>query len=113
MTDHSPTTLMTGATGFMGHFVLRELLTRGRRVAAIVRPPLNESRARLRASIAKIGTDIEPFLSSGQLVLVEGALPGAMPEPAWGRTDDILSCAASLKIRANGDGEPARTNVEG
>jgi nucleoside-diphosphate-sugar epimerase len=46
-------------------------------------------------------------------VLIEGALPGAMPEPKWGRTDEILSCAASLKIRANGDGEPLRTNVEG
>jgi thioester reductase-like protein len=37
--EHARTILMTGATGFLGNFVLRDLLLLGRRVVAGLRPP--------------------------------------------------------------------------
>ena len=38
-TEHMPTILLTGATGFVGRRVLRELEARGRRVRCLVRNP--------------------------------------------------------------------------
>jgi len=104
---------MTGATGFLGQFVLRDLLARGLRLVVMVRPPLAGSAERLGRLMAEIGTDLEACLGRGQLILVEGALPEALPEPTWGRTWAILHCAASIKLFLNGDGDPFHTNVEG
>lgn len=107
------TTLFTGATGFLGHYILRDLLRQGERVVAVVRPPLDSSRARLGAMLQDIGLDMEAFLASGRLLLVPGSLPDDLPEPDWGRTDAILNCAASLDLFSNGNGEPFTTNVKG
>jgi nucleoside-diphosphate-sugar epimerase len=104
---------MTGATGLLGHFILRDLLGAGRRMVVMLRAPLAESSQRLARLLGNLGVDLAEPIGRGQLVLVEGALPGRLPEPSWGRTDEILSCAASLQLRSNGDGEPYRTNVEG
>jgi nucleoside-diphosphate-sugar epimerase len=109
----SETTLVTGATGFLGHYVLRDLLTKGERIVAVLRPPLADSSERLRGMMESIGLDPAGYLKRGQLVLVAGSLPNDLPEPDWGRTDAILSCAASLSLFANGSREPFTTNVEG
>jgi len=113
MRDDPRTTLMTGATGFLGSFVLRDLLSRGHRIVAMLRPPLGESRQRLSDLLGKIGLDAERCLETGQLSLVEGSLPDHLPEPVWGETDDILHNAASLELFANGNGDPFQTNVTG
>ena len=113
MRDDPCTTLMTGATGFLGSFVLRDLLSRGHRVVAMLRSPLGESRRRLLDLLGKLGLDAERYLETGQLSLAEGSLPDHLPEPVWGRTDDILHNAASLELFANGNGDPFRTNVTG
>ncbi len=107
------TLFMTGATGFLGQFVLRDLLARGVRLAVMVRPPRSGSSERLRRLMAEIGTDLDACLRQGQLILVEGVLPDTLPEPTWGRTYAILHCAASIKLFLNGDGDPFHTNVEG
>ena len=114
MTSDQPhTILMTGATGLLGHFVLRELLVRGRRVVAVVRPPLAEATRRLHEMMRRLGEDLSAFQDTGRFVFVEGALPDGLPEPDWGRTDTILHCAASLQLFSNGDGDPFRTNLAG
>jgi len=113
MTDHQPTTLMTGATGFLGQYVLKELLLRGRRVVAILRAPLQDSRRRLAGMLRPLGAEIDDYISSGQLILREGALPEDLPDGEWGPTDDILACAASLQLFSKGNGEPHRTNIDG
>src|SRR5205085_12375245 len=95
-----PTTFLPGASGFLGHYCLRDLLRRGRRVVAMLRPPLPDSACRLAGLLRDIGVEIEPLQACGQLVLVEGLLPHGLPEPRWGRTDDILNCAASLQLLA-------------
>jgi len=114
MAHHPSTTLLTGATGFLGHYVLRDLLLRGQRVVALLRPPLQSSAQRLHEMVAKIGFDSDAYIQSGQLVLCEGAMPDALPSAGhWGSTDDIVSCAASLQLFSNGNGEPFKTNVTG
>lgn len=114
MTDHQrPTTLLTGATGFLGHFILRELLARGRRVVVLVRPPAAESVRRLAAMMAPIGVDLAERIEHGDVVAAAGGLPGPLPEPDWGRTDEVLHCAASLQLFTNGTNDPFTTNVDG
>lgn len=104
---------MTGATGLLGHFILRDLLQRGRRIVAMLRPPLPDSKQRLSGLMRQLHFDLEHYVDCGQLVLVAGCLPHELPACNWGRTDDVLSCAASLQLFANGNEEPHKTNVVG
>ena len=104
---------MTGATGFLGNFVLRDLLSRERRIVVMLRPPLADSIQRLRMQMDQLGVDVEQYLEQDRLVFVEGQLPCELPESDWGRTDEILSCAASLQLFSNGNEEPHKTNVSG
>jgi nucleoside-diphosphate-sugar epimerase len=114
MTQPPSTTFLTGATGFLGHYVLRDLLLRGRRVVAMLRPPLPASARRLRDMALKIGIETSEYIDRGQLVYCEGALPDALPTGhPWGATIDLVSCAASLQLFSNGNGEPYHTNVTG
>lgn len=113
MKQHRPTTLMTGVTGFLGQYILRDLLARDRRVVALLRAPLADSRRRLAGLMRPLGVNIEEHIDAGRLILREGALPEDLPDGEWGPTDDIIACAASLQLFSNGNGEPYRTNVEG
>ncbi|NLX14864.1 MAG: NAD-dependent epimerase/dehydratase family protein [Phycisphaerales bacterium] len=108
-----PTIMMTGTTGFLGQYVLRDFLLRGRRVVAVLRPPLADALPRLTRMLEQIGIDLAPFVESGQFVPVEGSLPDRLPEPDWGPTEAVLHCAASLQLFSNGNGEPITTNLEG
>lgn len=108
-----PTTLLTGATGFLGQFILRDLLQRNRRVVALLRAPLQDTRHRLAGLLRQLNVEVEDYVKSGQLILREGALPDDLPDGHWGPTDDIVACAASLQLYSNGNGEPFKTNVEG
>ncbi|GJQ27617.1 MAG: hypothetical protein HBSAPP02_26490 [Phycisphaerae bacterium] len=113
MIDQSPTTFLTGATGFLGHYLLRDLLRSGRRMVVMLRAPLIESRERLTKLMRPLEIDLNEYIDADQLVLVAGALPDELPEPTWGRTDEIVACAACLQLLANGNQEPHRTNVLG
>lgn len=104
---------MTGVTGFLGNFVLRDLLTRGRRVVAMLRPPLVDSTQRLSRQMEQFNLNLAHYVEQDQLVIVEGQLPYELPESRWGQTDEILSCAASLQLFSNGNEEPHKTNVVG
>lgn len=105
-------TFMTGATGFLGNYLLRDLLRQGRRVTAMVREPVDESQARLAAGLKGVGVDIGEYLKVGTLQLVGGALPDSLPALS-SKPHDILSCAASLQLFTNGNDEPFKTNVMG
>lgn len=113
MSSSKRTILMTGATGFLGHFVLRDLLQKNFRVVALLRHPVAETAGRLRAMLSRLGVDSRAAEAGGQLLLQEGGLPDDLPESTWGETSEILSCAASLQLFSNGNGEPFRTNMLG
>jgi len=113
MSEYTSTTFLTGATGFLGHFILRDLLTRGRRVVSMLRSPFGESSRRLAVMLRRIGVDMARAIEQDRLVLVEGAMPDGLPRCDWGPTHEIVSCAASLQLLSNGNQEPYRTNIDG
>lgn len=108
-----PTTFLTGATGFLGQFLLRELLQRGRRVVVLLRPPAGDALRRLTALMHPLGVELERRIAAGDVVTVTGAIPDALPTPDWGRTDDVVHSAACLQLFQNGNAEPWKTNVDG
>jgi len=111
--DVSRTIFMTGATGFLGHYAVRNLLQSGHRLVVMLRSPLSESTERLTTLLEGIGLDAAACVAGGQLVPVAGELPDHLPECAWGTTDAILHCAANLQLLTNGSDEPYATNVSG
>lgn len=112
MSKDTCTTFMTGATGFLGNYLLRDLLLAGRTVTAMLREPLDKSQARLAERLRALDVELETYLENGALTLVAGSLPGSLPVLQT-QPDQILSCAASLQLYSNGNEEPFRTNVEG
>ena len=111
--EQQQTFFMTGATGFLGQYILCDLLARGQRVVAMLRSPLAESTQRLCRQTQAMNSPIDAYIASEQLLLVEGSLPNDLPTPTWGRTDAVVNCAASLQLFSNGNGDPFRTNVAG
>lgn len=103
---------MTGATGFLGNYLLRDLLRGGQTVTAMLREPLEQSQSRLTGNLLALDLDLAPHLADGSLTLVAGSLPDALPKLKT-KPDEILSCAASLQLYANGNDEPFKTNVQG
>jgi nucleoside-diphosphate-sugar epimerase len=104
---------MTGATGFLGQYILRDLLVRGQRVIAMLRGPVAESTPRLCKQMCDMCSPVEEYLGDGRLQIVEGCMPNQLPAITWGRTDAIVNCAASLQLFSNGNGDPFKTNVAG
>jgi nucleoside-diphosphate-sugar epimerase len=111
--DFLPATFFTGATGFLGQFVLRDLLVRGHRIVALVRGSLSDATVRLRNLLLPIGVDINEYIEQGRLRLVDGALPDSLPEGDLGPIDSVINCAASIQLFSNGNGDPFKTNVAG
>ena len=111
--DQPQTFFMTGATGFLGQFILRDLLVRGQRVVTMLRGSVVDATARLSKQMRDMGSPVEAYLQSGQLEIVEGSLPNELPQMTWGKTDAIVNCAASLQLFSNGRGDPFNTNVAG
>lgn len=111
--------LITGPTGLLGGYFLRDALLAGMRVAVLARPsgPI-DAWSRIEAQLR----DWESRL--GRLLPRPHVLEGECSQPMLGLDDDsirwirdncdsVLHCAASLRFRETADGEPSRTNVEG
>lgn len=111
--------LLTGATGLVGRYVLRKLLVRQRPVAVLVRQgKLSSARDRMEAVLqhgeAVLGRSLpRPVVLESDLR--EPGLGLAPADERWitGHCDRVLHSAASMVFKAQGDGEPDRTNVEG
>lgn len=95
---------VTGGTGFLGRFVIAELLERGATVHALVRPA---SADRLRAIADRLG-------AGERLLPVTGSLeePGLVAEPFAAPVDHLLHLAAIYDMDADPEAI-ARANVEG
>jgi nucleoside-diphosphate-sugar epimerase len=105
---------VTGATGFLGHYVLRALLRRrGVCCRVLLRPPVSVSRARLGRLLEEIGLDLNALTESGRVIPVEGELPERFDAAGLGGADLIVHAAGVTSFEADASGEPFRTNVQG
>lgn len=106
--------LLTGATGFLGHYVLAELMRVGDvRCRVLLRPPIERGRARLVRCLHDLGLDADALIAGGRIVPVSGELPHRLDAGDLKGVRTIVHAAASTSFDAVPSGEPARTNVEG
>lgn len=114
------TTLLTGCTGLLGSYVLRDLLLAGRPLAVIARPSRRQSAADRVEGIVQgweraVGRPLpRPQVLEGNLTQALCGLRADDLDWIGGRCDQILHNAASLSFRSGGrEDEPWRTNVSG
>ncbi len=118
---HQPYTLLTGATGLLGQYLLRDLLLQGHRIAVVVR---NAGRAPAAARVERILQRFESEL--GRYLPRPIVLTGDIHQPGLGLDPNdrqfvadycssLIHNAAVLKFHGAQDPqiEPWLTNVEG
>lgn len=106
-------TLVTGATGFIGHYILAELLRNGHACTAIVRAPHETSEGKLYGLLRDLKLDPDELRDAGLLNVVEGSLPDQLPSQLPAPIDRIIHAAGSTRFDSDVNGDPARTNDEG
>ncbi len=111
--------LLTGATGLLGRYVLRELLLSGRHVAALVRDSREAPAAQRLAELIAFWSEAlgrklpAPVFLDGDL-----RLPGLGLGPAGRRwlareCGAVIHAAANISFQPSTGGEPWTTNVDG
>src|SRR5688572_9083998 len=111
--NSQPCTLITGATGFLGHHVLAEFLRRQVPCVAIVRPPVVGSVSRLEQLLSDLGVNVGQSLRCGLLRPLECDLARSSSLHWPHRCNRIIHCAACTRFTAHESGEPTLTNVQG
>lgn len=115
-----PATLLTGATGLLGSYLLRDLLVRHVPLAILVRPTRKQSgRDRIEALVtgweAALGRSLpRPTVLEGDLTRETCGLSSEALRWTQHHCGQVLNNAASLAFHGRErDGEPWRTNVDG
>lgn len=106
-------TLITGSTGFIGHYLLAALLHRGEDCAVLLRTPVDDSVARLTRCLRELGLDLHTLLDAGRVVVIRGDLRTELPTPGSVSIRSIVHAAASTRFESSPTGEPRLTNVSG
>jgi len=104
---------MTGATGFLGHYMLAGLLSGTEAKVRVLLRPHGDSERRLERLLADLGIDLHQFRMQGRVEITEGVLPYAFEASCLEGIDTVVHAAANTRFHADGTGEPAGTNVEG
>ncbi len=112
--------LLTGATGLLGSYLLRDCLRQGHRLAVLVRPSRRESaRERVEAIVsrceAELGTVLSrPVVIEGELTESDLGLDGAGLGWISRHCRSVIHNAANLTFHGSGrEGEPWHTNFDG
>jgi thioester reductase-like protein len=112
--------LLTGATGLLGSYLLRDCLLAGRRMAVLARPSKSESAVqRIETQLRQweLSMDISlprPVVLEGDLGEVDLGLDNVTLSWIGRNCTSVFHNAASLVFRGDDtDGEPYLTNVEG
>lgn len=115
-----PYELLTGATGLLGNYLLRDLLLAGRHVAVVVRPSrIDTARQRVENVLAYWESELGRVLPRPPVLEGDICRPGLGLDAAAARwvADNchaVIHNAASLAFEPNEQtGEPHRSNVEG
>jgi thioester reductase-like protein len=112
-------TLLTGATGLLGRYLLRDLLMAGQRVVVIVRSSKKKSAASRIESLLQtwerqLGQPLpRPVCFEGDLSQEYLGLGDKQRQWLAEHCTHVLHSAAALKFEEEADGEPWRTNVTG
>jgi thioester reductase-like protein len=114
------TLFLTGATGLLGSYVVRDLLLQGRELALLVRrdrkrPAAERVEGMVRAWETELGRPLpRPTVLEGDLSRPLCGLDARAVAWLGDHCDEVLHNAASLTFRgADRDGEPWRSNVGG
>ncbi|MDH3717940.1 MAG: SDR family oxidoreductase [Planctomycetota bacterium] len=112
--------LLTGATGLVGGYLLRYLLEQQQRVAVLVRSTRLESAVQRIDTVMRRWEDLEgcplprPVVLEGDLCRADLGLAATDQQWIADNCDSILHNAASMTFREDKkSGEPFRTNVDG
>lgn len=111
--------LLTGSTGLVGRYLLRDLLAAGVPVAVVTRPEkLLSAQQRIEAVMGhwegEQGRTLpRPVVLEGDLCQPGLGLDASARRWLTRRCDTILHSAASMAFRPDDRGEPWRTNVDG
>jgi len=111
--------LLTGATGFLGRYLLRDLLLSGQRVAVLARDSRGgRAEERIKELLNFWGESLGQRLPGPVLLhgdLTQRGLGLSLADRRWlGRhCQTVLHAAANLSFRTTADGEPWTTNVNG
>lgn len=115
---NTPTIFLTGSTGLVGRYLLKELLECGASVAVLVRAEPNASAGQRIEQVLQVfeqnGDLPRPRVIAGDLT--SGGLGISKQDQAWlsKRSLTVLHCAASIRfLQDDRSGEPYRTNVDG
>lgn len=110
--------LLTGATGFLGSYLLRDALVAGRNVAVMVRGHRNvTAHERVEEMLERFRRETDEQVATPTVIeadLHEPDLGLDRSSRSWiaERCHRLVHCAASLSFQAQA-GEPYRTNVDG
>lgn len=106
--------LLTGATGFLGHYVLASLLRScDVRCRVLLRSPMEAGRSRLAELLRDLGIDLESMIESDRVCLIEGELPESFDPSSLRGATSVIHAAANTSFESSPQQEPVRTNVEG
>ena len=112
-------TLLTGGTGLLGRYLIRDMLVRGWPVCVLVRGTRRDSAAdRMETVVTRweqtLGRRLpRPVILNGHLN--DEQLGLSSDDVAWVRDNcqRVVHGAASMKFSPDEDGEPNRTNIDG
>lgn len=112
--------LLTGVTGLLGRFLLRDLSAQGRQVAVLVRGGKTASAAERVEALLRdwrevAGADVaRPVVLEGDITRRGLGLDAAALDWVAANVDEVIHSAASLSFdRREADGEPYASNVGG
>lgn len=111
--------LLTGATGLLGRYLLRDLLAAGRRVGVLIRSEQQRTAAdRLDELLAFASESLGQSLPRPTLLEGDLRTPGlglGAAERSWlaREADAVIHAAAYVAYHTTPDGEPWETNVNG
>ena len=113
-------TILTGATGLVGRYLMRDLLRQGQNLAVLVRPSRKQDPRQRVESILQmweqeLGVELpRPVVLAGDVAQAGLGLDKADRRWAADHCETMLHNAATLTFHAQSrEGEPWRTNLEG